>query len=185
MIILYLLSCATSKDSENVINKKDRVYEKYQRDEQISQSSTQEKKSEHEIHPKEVQQILPPLVSRHSLPCHELAKTSIETLNYVVENIKKPPWAAMRSAQCMLEMYPSEGTDIYQSWIDRSETLGLAILIADQIEYLSGDPLNTLFPHFSNSPHLEKIKSIVLRHKEYLEKQLSKENLLILHSWET
>ena len=184
MIFLYVLSCATNKDSENVMNSNDRLYERHQRDEQQSQSTSEDKSSNDKVYPEEVQKILPLLISRHSTPCRELPKTSIESLHFIVENIQTPPWVAMRSAQCMLEIYPSEGMDIYNDWMNRPKTLGLTILIVNQIEHLPNDVLNVLFPHFSTSPHLEKIKMRTLSHKEYLEKQLSKENLQILQSLE-
>ena len=90
----------------------------------------------------------------------------------------------MRSAQCMLEIYPYEGIEIYKSWMNGPDTLGLAILIANQIEHLPNNVLNALFPHFSTSPHLGKIKMITLRYKDFLEKELSKENVRILQSFE-
>ena len=184
MIFLYLLSCATNKDSENVMNKKARVYESHQRDEQQGQSTAENQSSNDKDYPEEVQKILPLLISRHSTPCRELPQTSMESFHFIVKNIQTPPWVAMRSAQCMLEIYPSEGMEIYNSWMDGSDTLGLAILIANQIEHLPNDELNAIFPHFPTSPHLEKIKTIILSHKDFLEKKLSKENVQILHSLE-
>ena len=184
MIILYLLSCATNKDSENVKNHKERAYETYQKDEHQEQSIIEDQPSIHKNYPEEVQKVLPSLISRHSVPCRELPKTSIDSFHFIVENIQRPPWAAMRSAQCMLEIYPSEGMDIYKNWIHGTDTLGLAILIANQIEQLPNNVQNVLFPHFSTSPHLEKIKTTILSHKDELGKTLSKENVQILQSLE-
>ena len=184
MIILYLLSCATNKDSENVKNNKERAYETYQLDEQQSLSTAEDIPSIDKKYPEEVQKILPSLTSRHSIPCQELSKTSFDSFYFIVENIQTPPWAAMRAAQCMLEIYPAEGTEIYKKWMNEPDTLGLAILIVNQIEQLPNDVLNTLFPHLSTSPHLEKIKTTILSHKDYLEKTLSKENVHMFQALE-
>ena len=184
MIFLYVLACATNKDSENVMNSNEKVYETHQRKEQQNQSIAEDKSSNDKDYPAEVQKILPLLISRHSIPCQELPKTSIESLHFIVETIQTPPWVAMRSAQCMLEIYPSEGMDIYNDWINEPDTLGLAILIANQLEHLPNDVLNSLFPLFPTSPHVEKLKTITLSHKDHFEKKLSEENAQILQSLE-
>ena len=57
MIFLYLLSCATNKDPENVKDNKERVYETYQRDEQQSQSTVEDISSIDKNYPEEVQEI--------------------------------------------------------------------------------------------------------------------------------
>ena len=58
MIILYLLSCATNKDSENVKSNKERAYETYQKDEDQEQSIVEDQASIHKNYPEEVQKSL-------------------------------------------------------------------------------------------------------------------------------
>ena len=85
-----------------------------------------------------------------------------------------------------LEIYPSEGIDIYKNWLHGTDTLGLAILIANQIEQLPNNVQNVLFPHFSTSPHLEKkIKTTIFESQRRIRKPFPKRMCKYFSHWKS
>ena len=89
MIILYLLFVQQIKTLKMSRITKERAYETYQKDEHQEQSVIEDKVSVHKNYPEEVQRIL--LISRHSVPCRELPKTSIDSFSSSLKRVQTPP----------------------------------------------------------------------------------------------
>ena len=79
------------------------------------------------------------LSGHDALPCSSLSfvdQTPWLELNDIVENVSKPPWAGMRAASCMIELYPKESSALFLDWIVDEKKKGLAYLLASNIDSL-------------------------------------------------
>jgi hypothetical protein len=68
-----------------------------------------------------------------------LAADPVPALLDVVNTVQMPPAAPMRAAACLLDGHGSEIGDHIVSWMDRTETRGLAVLAASRIDTLPDD----------------------------------------------
>jgi hypothetical protein len=57
-------------------------------------------------------------------------------LGQVISEVQMPPWAGMRAAQCMIDLYPERGKAEFTKWISGPNTKGLASLLANQFDSL-------------------------------------------------
>jgi hypothetical protein len=179
--MILSISCASNKDPETSVHQQDRIFERSQNN-TSSETTTSSFDVDSSPYPESVAIILPSFISRHPSSCNEIRISSLSDLQYIIEEIPSPPWASMRAAQCMLELYPEEGISIYIEWMNDSTTLGLAILVGNHIHEFPQSSLNTIFPYIKESPHIDRIKKSIIKEKSHLERELSDENLKILHS---
>ena len=181
MLLILLISCAGNKDPETSVQQREKIFEHTQNNNALEinlPTSTVDSPS----HPESVATILPSFISRHPSSCNDIKITSLNDLQYIIEKIPSPPWAGMRAAKCMLELYPEEGISMYIEWMNDTTTLGLAILVGTHIHEFPKSTLDTIFPYVKESPHIERIKKSIIREKATLERKLSDENITILHS---
>ena len=183
-MIFFILACAINKETDMIKNKPHppQIDKNLEVDKNLE--SKEDAGKQHKIeHPQNVEVILPSLIARHPTSCVELGTTEIDDLVYIIEHIQKPPWAAMRSAQCILELYPERGQMYFEEWIFNPSKQGLAHLVALHLPKTSDELLNDLFPQFDMSPHKSKLKPVILQHKELLFVRLNEENQRIFHIW--
>ncbi|MEC7987914.1 MAG: hypothetical protein VX278_22290 [Myxococcota bacterium] len=110
------------------------------------------------------------------LDCKTLEAVNLrEELTYVVENVSRPPWAGMRAAACLAELFPNESKTDFVRWVKDPNTKGLAFLLAGQLEKLPDPVAIDVAEAALSGPHapdfrirLEKVNDI--RMKELLEK---------------
>ena len=57
-------------------------------------------------------------------------------LSRIITDVPLPPWAGMRAAQCMIELYPEQHEAELTRWMQNQKTKGLAVLLAGQIDSL-------------------------------------------------
>ncbi len=84
-------------------------------------------------------------------------KTGMIDLLYIVDNVRMPPYAGMRSAKCMIDRYPIQGKEHFVSWMQSDNTKGLAILLANNIDLFPADVAQQLTEAGLNGPHKEFI----------------------------
>ena len=185
--MLFLsLSCAINKEGDFVKSKPQSVHsqsiqtDKNQEDKAEKEETADQKQIEH---PQNVEIILPSFISRHPTPCPDISISSIDDLVYIVEHIQKPPWTAMRSAQCMLELYPEEGQPYFEEWIANPSKQGLAHLVVLHLPKISDEILNELVPQFDVSPHKDKLKQNLVDQREAIQHRLHEENQLMFDAW--
>ncbi|MFT5685301.1 MAG: hypothetical protein ACI8RZ_006251 [Myxococcota bacterium] len=63
-----------------------------------------------------------------------LTETPVETLLFVVDNAKQPPWAGMRAAECLISRHAVTAEASIKGWVTGPETKGLAILTFNQLD---------------------------------------------------
>ena len=81
-----------------------------------------------------------------------------EELDTVVEEVTQPPWAGMRAAACMIEVYPAESAQRFLSWIVDEKKKGLAYLLASNIDKIPLQQALGLITPALNGPHAEGCK---------------------------
>ena len=185
--MLFLsLACAINKEGDVLKSKPQSIHtQSIQSDEnQEDNEEKEETVDQKQIkHPQNVEIILPALISRHPTPCNDIPISVIDELVYIMEHIEKPPWTAMRSAQCILELYPEQGMPYFEEWIANPSKQGLAHLIALHLPKISDEILNELLPQFDVSPHKNNLKSILLNQKETIQYRLNEENQQMYEDW--
>ena len=110
------------------------------------------------------------------LDCQTLKADDLQMdLTYVVENVTRPPWAGMRAAACLAELYPTEAQPDFVRWVQDPKTKGLAFLLAGQIKRLPDPVAIEVAQAGLSGPHapdfrvrLEKVNDI--RMKDLLDK---------------
>lgn len=58
------------------------------------------------------------------------------SFHYVVNTVQTPPWAPMRAAGCILELYPESSKDAIVGWVRTKETEGLGRLVLSKLATL-------------------------------------------------
>ena len=65
-----------------------------------------------------------------------LVPQPVAALRNVVSHAQMPPWAPMRAAHCLISRHGSEVESDLLSWVGQEETLGLGLLVVDEVELL-------------------------------------------------
>jgi hypothetical protein len=83
-------------------------------------------------------------------------------LNRVVETVTHPPWASMRAANCMVDLYPLEAKVYFIEWMETSNTKGLAYLVAGRLDEFPIDTAMDIARVGLSGPHSAGIASRLL-----------------------
>jgi hypothetical protein len=68
--------------------------------------------------------------------CESLSKGNDEfqrDLKIIVEHVTHPPWAGMRAASCVIELYPEQSLNTFEEWMTQENTMGLAYLLSSKL----------------------------------------------------
>ncbi len=65
-----------------------------------------------------------------------LVPQPVAALRNVVAHAQLPPWAPMRAAHCLISRHGSEVESDLLAWVGQEETLGLGLLVLDEVELL-------------------------------------------------
>lgn len=68
--------------------------------------------------------------------CEILAEGNDEfqgELNFIIEHVSHPPWAGMRAASCVIELYPEQSLNTFEAWMTQENTMGLAYLLSSKL----------------------------------------------------
>ena len=101
------------------------------------------------------------LSGRHdTLTCNQLQDRipNLQTqLENIVDEVKRPPWAAMKAAQCIIELYPSSSEHSFKKWMLSPNTRGLAILLSNRINSLPPKVSPKIVDWGHTGPHAEVV----------------------------
>ncbi|MEC7987913.1 MAG: hypothetical protein VX278_22285 [Myxococcota bacterium] len=90
--------------------------------------------------------------------CQELPFRTEEPwleLNVIVNEIPQPPWAGIRAATCMIELYPEASKDLFMAWMVDEHKKGLAYLLASNIDRIPIDIALSLVQVALAGPHAQ------------------------------
>ncbi len=102
-------------------------------------------------------------------PCSTLIEFSdqLQTdLMRIVQDSPKPPWAPMRAANCLIELYPLESKAEFVRWMQSEDTMGLALLLSNQMSILPAELAPDLVSVGLNGPHNKKVRPRILKLNE-------------------
>lgn len=87
--------------------------------------------------PEQVDQVVRALSSRDPISCADaeaLTPTPVETLVYLVDNVARPPWVAMRAADCLIRGHAVDAQAQMERWVVAPELKGLGRLVLGAID---------------------------------------------------
>ena len=87
-----------------------------------------------------------------------LVPEPVPALLQVVETVKMPPAAPMRAAGCLLENHGAEIEEQVIAWMQRPDTLGLALLVTDRLDGLSPELARRAAEAALAGPHAERLR---------------------------
>ena len=82
------------------------------------------------------------LSMRHAVPCDEveaLTEDPVEELLWVINNVKRPPWAGMRAADCLIRHHAVKTAPTLEAWVVSEQQRGLGRLVAARLDVLPAE----------------------------------------------
>ncbi len=112
-------------------------------------------------------EVVTALSAHDPVSCAEVASltaTPLADLQYVIEKVRRPAWAAMRAADCVVRQHGREVPDTLSSWVRDQDRPGLGRLVLGRLDLLDEDQAVALARiALDSGPEPERARKLVRR----------------------
>ena len=99
-------------------------------------------------------------------PCTELSKVSdrlVEDLQWLMDNVKAPPWVGVRAAQCSVELHATTEVSRIQGWLLDPEKPGLTLVVLGELDTMPIPVVIAVIQTALTGPHAAKVHPRLMR----------------------